>query len=136
MTLIERVAATHRYPLAVSLGLELRALRDGTAELGFTVGEAHLNGLGSVQGGLVVAMLDMCMTLAALGATELRSIVPTLDIRASFLAPTKPGPVLGEGRVRRLGRGVAFLEAELRDGEGKVLATGSATARVLPREGG
>jgi acyl-coenzyme A thioesterase PaaI-like protein len=38
---------------------------------------------------------------------------------------------VGEGRVIRLGKTVAFLEAELFDGENNLVARASASARVV-----
>jgi acyl-coenzyme A thioesterase PaaI-like protein len=41
--------------------------------------------------------------------------------------------VVAEGRVQRIGRRVAFLEARLTDPEGALLATASSTAMLAGR---
>jgi uncharacterized protein (TIGR00369 family) len=133
--LTARVAATHGYALARGLGFRLLSLDPaaGSARCAFEPSEAHLNAIEVLHGGVVCTMLDIAMTMAALGTSGLGSTFPTLELKASFLSAARPGPMQAEGRVRRLGRGVAFLEAELADASGRLLATASATARVLPR---
>jgi acyl-coenzyme A thioesterase PaaI-like protein len=48
----------------------------------------------------------------------------------SFLRPARIGPLVGTGRVARLGTAIAFLEGELRDPAGRDVATGTATAQL------
>jgi acyl-coenzyme A thioesterase PaaI-like protein len=43
----------------------------------------------------------------------------------------RPGRIVGRGRVVHRDRDLAFLEAELVDGGGEVVATATATARVI-----
>ena len=86
-----------------------------------------------VQGGFVTAWLDFSMAHAALLRTGHEVGVASLELKVSFLQRVGPGRVFAEGRVQRIGRRVAFLEATLRDGAGTVLATASSTAIVQSR---
>lgn len=61
-----------------------------------------------------------------------RMTVPTLEFKASFFAAARPGPLFAEGRCLKLGKRFAFLEAELFDPDGKLLARMSATAMPVP----
>jgi len=56
---------------------------------------------------------------------------PTLEMKVSFLRAATPGPICGEGRVAHKTRNVAFLEGTLATEDGAVLATATATARIL-----
>ena len=60
-------------------------------------------------------------------------IAPTLELKVSFLRPAKLGPLVGRGRVAHKTRSVAFLEGELLNLAGEVVATASATARIVMR---
>jgi acyl-coenzyme A thioesterase PaaI-like protein len=52
-------------------------------------------------------------------------------VKVSFLRRVGPGKVVAEGRVIRMGRRVAFLEASLFDaGTGVLLATASSSALI------
>lgn len=86
-----------------------------------------------VQGGFVTAWMDFAMAHAALVRSGDAINVATLELKVSFLQRVGPGRVLAEGRVRRLGRTVAFLEASLSDAAGTLLATASSTAMVVTR---
>jgi uncharacterized protein (TIGR00369 family) len=121
-----------------SLDVRLLSLEPdpGMARCAFTAQEVHCNGLGILHGGVICTMLDIAMSAAALGALRLAGAVPTLELKTSFLAAARPGPLEATGRVRRLGRTIAFLEGELLGPEGEVLATASATVRVVMRDKG
>lgn len=86
-----------------------------------------------VQGGFVTAWLDFAMAHAALLRTGHDVGIASLELKVSFLQRVGPGRVIAEGRVQRLGRRVAFLEATLTDHSGMVLATASSTAMVVGR---
>jgi uncharacterized protein (TIGR00369 family) len=120
-------------PVAKTLGWSLRAIdpEAGTIEVGFTAGEAFTNPTGAVQGGFVAAMLDDTMGPAVFAMGEGRIFAPTLDLHVSFLKPARPGRFVGRARVVSLGKSIAFLEGELFDAEGELVARSNATARVL-----
>jgi uncharacterized protein (TIGR00369 family) len=109
----------------------LRAERDsGRSELSFEAPEAFTNGMDNVQGGLLASMLDSVMgaALATVLAEGERS--PTLEIKVSFIKPAKVGTIGGTARVVHRGKSVAFVEGELHDSSGALLATATSTARI------
>jgi uncharacterized protein (TIGR00369 family) len=124
-------------PCAELLGwalLELDAAR-GWIRIGFDAKPSFCNPAGFIQGGLLAAMLDDTMGPAALMMSEGRSFTSTIDMNVSFLAPAKPGPLFGEGTVIQLGKTVAFLQAELRDEAGTLIARATSSARMVSTEG-
>jgi acyl-CoA thioesterase len=86
-----------------------------------------------VQGGFVTAWLDFAMAFATIHRTGGAHGVASLEMKVSFLERVGPGKVIVEGRVLRLGRRVAFLEATLFDPSGRMLATATSTAMLTPR---
>jgi uncharacterized protein (TIGR00369 family) len=91
------------------------------------------NPIGTVQGGIITAMLDELMSISAMVAANFSIAVPTLEIKTSFLRAARPGALAGWGRVVRMGRSVVFLEGALHDDEGNLVATASSTAMVVAR---
>lgn len=91
-----------------------------------------------VQGGFITGMLDAAMAHAVFGVEKGWVILPTLEIKVSFLEAAHPGSLIATARIVRMGKSVAFLEAELHDDDGRVLATATSTTRVIrkPRNGG
>jgi uncharacterized protein (TIGR00369 family) len=100
----------------------------GLARFGFTATPAFANELGYVQGGLIAAMLDETAGLTARILTERPLHVPTLDFRVSFYAAAPLGDLLAIGRVIRIGRRVAFIEADLLGSSSDLLARMSVTS--------
>jgi uncharacterized protein (TIGR00369 family) len=120
-------------PAAATLGFELRSVDPdaGTIVVGFTASEAFLNPAGNVQGGFLAAMLDDTLGPALVATLGPDQFAPTLELKVSFLRPASVGPLIGRGRVVHRGGTIAFLEGTLSDPTGEVVATATATARIV-----
>jgi uncharacterized protein (TIGR00369 family) len=118
---------------ATTLGWELRAVDTdaGTIEVGFTASPAFLNPVGNVQGGFLAAMLDDTLGPALVATLGPGQFAPTLELKVNFLRPARPGPLVGRGRVVHRGGTIAFLDGSLEDESGAVVATATATARIV-----
>jgi uncharacterized protein (TIGR00369 family) len=88
------------------------------------------NMMGSVQGRMLTAMLDLAMSFAVLCTLDDGHVVPSLEVKTTFLAPARPGDITGEGMVLRRGRSIAFMEGRLFDPNGNMLTTASATSQI------
>ncbi len=103
-----------------------------TVTLAFTARPDFTNILGNIHGGYVAAMLDEASGMAAKLSLPEDKAVPTMDFNTSFLAPAKVGRLIGRGRVLRLGRRAAFLEATLHaSDDDSLLARMTLTALVV-----
>jgi uncharacterized protein (TIGR00369 family) len=120
-------------PSAKLLGWTLRHIdaAAGTIEIGFTADDRFLNPGGTVQGGFLAAMLDDTQGPALFGHTSGEAYAPTIDFNVSFLKAARPGKFVGKGRVIRLGRNIAFTEAELFDEAGDLVARATFSNRVM-----
>jgi molybdopterin converting factor subunit 1 len=106
----------------------------GHVRMEFQATEQLLNPMGAVQGGFLTAMLDETMGPAALSALGPGQGVPTLELKVSFIRPARPGRFVADARVVHLGRSVVFLESTLVADDGTLIATATATARIVPFE--
>ena len=89
-----------------------------------------VNPVGFIHGGMLAAMLDetIAPTLAAtLGEGE---FALTIEIKVNFVAPARVGTIVGTGRIVSKGRSLCFLEGQLHDAQGNLLATASATSKI------
>jgi acyl-coenzyme A thioesterase PaaI-like protein len=77
-------------------------------------------------------MLDDSMGPAVLVKTNGEYYTATIELGVQFVAPARCGPLYGTGRIVSMGKSVAFLSGELRDADGALLATGRASARLIP----
>jgi molybdopterin converting factor subunit 1 len=113
------------------LGMRPLSAEPGHVRMEFTASEQFLNPAGVVQGGFITAMLDDTMGPAAIAQLGPGHFAPTLELKVSFLRPVGPGRLVADGRVVHMGKSVAFLEGSLADEEGNLVATATATARVV-----
>ena len=103
----------------------------GTARVRFVARPefAHTNGT-IVQGGIITAWLDNAMAFAVMGRDPTAALA-SLELKVSFLERVGVETSEVEARIVRWGRSVVFLEADLRSGDGRLLARASSTGKLL-----
>ena len=117
------------------LGVQVDDAGEGWVRLRVPVRDGLRNAAGApVHGGVLSALVDMAVG-GALGTTHDNAAggvgQTTLDLNVSFLAAAGDGDIVAEGRLLRRGRSVAFGEARITDGAGKLIAVGRATYMLL-----
>jgi len=125
-------------PTAAILGQEILEIDSaaGRVKMKFHPIDACRNPMGNVQGGIVVAMLDDAAAFAAIIKSGKRIGIPTIELKTSFFAPAKAGvPLYAEGRCLKLGKRIAFMEADLFDEEGTLLARLTTSAIPIELDG-
>ena len=125
-------------PTAAILGQEILEIDSaaGRVKMKFQPIDACRNPMGNVQGGIVVAMLDDAAAFAAIIKSGKRIGIPTIELKTSFFAPAKAGvPLYAEGRCLKLGKRIAFMEADLFDEEGTLLARLTTSAIPIELDG-
>jgi len=125
-------------PCARLLGWKLleAAPGGGRIRVQFQATQDFANPMGNVQGGFLAAMLDDTLGPALVTTLAENEFAPTLELKVSFLHPAKPGVLIGTGWVVHRGGSIAFLQGELHTAAGELLATATATARVVRLERG
>ena len=123
---------TRSAPAGRLLGFTLRSFDPDamTLEAGFVAREEFTNTGGGVQGGILCAMLDCTLGAALLGTLADGEWAPTVDLHAQFHSPARVGTILGRARVTRRGGSIAFVEGELYDEAGVVLASATTTSMI------
>ena len=121
-------------PCAHTLGWQLVSAdtASATVQVRFDARAEFGNPGGTVQGGFVAAMLDDVLGSSVLVASDGEFYCATIGLNVMFVAPVHAGSVVGTGRVVSMGRSVAFVAGELHDETGKLLATATASARLIP----
>jgi uncharacterized protein (TIGR00369 family) len=120
-------------PCSRLLGWRLLDARpeQGWVRIGFDGKPEFCNPAGFIQGGILTAMLDDSMGPAVFIMTEGKLYTATISMTVNFLAPAKPGPIVGEADVTQIGKTIAFIGARLTAQDGVVLATSTASARLV-----
>jgi uncharacterized protein (TIGR00369 family) len=123
-------------PIGEHLGFRIASVEKGRVVLTGRPDRRSYNLLNSVHGGWTAAILDTAMALSNLSTLGADKAFTTLDIRINYLRPitVETGEVRAEGSVIQGGRRVAYCEAKLVDAAGKLLAHGTGSCLILPRE--
>ncbi|WP_324716154.1 PaaI family thioesterase [Carboxydochorda subterranea] len=101
-------------------GFERTSARDGRSEVRLRIAPRHLNELGIVHGGVLMALADEAIGMAAFSAVPPGTAVVTAELHVHFLLPARSGLLVAQGVIWRAGRR---------------LVTGEATIDLYPEEG-
>ena len=101
-----------------------------------TAGEHLANPVGVVQGGFVAAFADTAMASATITNLQGRkAFTANTEMKISFLRSAPVGePLTCTARVIGGGRRVTFVEAEVEDASGRLIAKASSTYLLTPRD--
>lgn len=120
-------------PAAEVLGQEILEVdaEKGHVVVAYAAGPQLANRFGAIHGGMTAAMLDDAMSLAAGVVAAWGEITPTLEMKVSYIAQAKPGMrIIGDARAIKRGGRVMFIEADLKEEGGALIATASSTVMI------
>jgi uncharacterized protein (TIGR00369 family) len=121
-------------PFHAGLGLEVAAASPGEVRLGLEVRADHRNLAGMLHGGVVATLADTATGLAVRTRLEPGGRHVTIQLDVHYLRPVDGGHVQAIGRVVRLGKRIAYTEADVIDDTGDLVARAQATIAVAPPE--
>jgi len=123
-------------PISSHIGLEFVTVSEGDVVMTAVPDESHYNPIGSVHGGFFATVLDSACGCAVHSTLPAGVGYTSLEIKVSFLRPitADTGPITAHGWVTRTGHSAAFAEADIRDSDGRVLATASSTCLIVRPE--
>ena len=97
----------------------------------FNISKDFCHSIDIVQGGFVTAMLDAAMSHAIFICDQEILNVSSLEIKTSYLAPTRAGKLRIEGWVIKQSYKTAFMEGHLYNEDNELTATASSVAKLL-----
>jgi uncharacterized protein (TIGR00369 family) len=97
----------------------------------FNISTDFYHSIDIVQGGFVTAMLDAAMSHAIFICNQEVLNVSSLEIKTSYLAPTRAGKLRVEGWVIKQSYKTAFMESHLYNQDNELTATASSVAKLL-----
>ncbi|WP_121067988.1 PaaI family thioesterase [Chachezhania antarctica] len=109
---------------------------DGRARTYLDIDDRHLNRHGVLHGGIISMVLDNVCGVSASLSVDASGTAPflSLSMTTQYLAAAHPGKVTAIGTITGGGRSTLFIEGELRDADGKLLATSSGVYKRVPQD--
>jgi len=107
--------------------VEILSLQEGKASFKMKVDESHLNGVGTLHGGMTAFLVDYLTTITVVTKPPHLPGV-SIDMSISYLRAAPVGDEISiYAEVVKMGRTLAFTSAELLNKDGKLLAKASHT---------
>ena len=120
-------------PIAVLLGFTVHEADACRVAMRMVSGEHLYNPIGTVHGGALATLLDSVMGCAVHTTLPAGRSYTTLEIKVNYIrAITEAsGELTAEGRVVHAGRRSAVAEGTIKDAQGRLYATGTATCLIF-----
>ena len=121
-----------RSPFVELIGATIEEMDEGLVRLSLRLEERHTNPNGVMHGGVITTLMDEAVgaVVAYVRGLDVMREAPhaTVDMNVSFVAAARAGDdIIVEARALKVGRSVAFAEAEVRRGDGAPVAKGRFT---------
>lgn len=103
----------------------------GACTFEFNVSKDYCHSVDIVQGGFVTAMLDAAMSHALFMPDESVVGISSLEIKTTYLEPTRAGKLRVEGWPIKKGFKIAFMEGRIYNENNVLTATASSVGKLL-----
>jgi uncharacterized protein (TIGR00369 family) len=121
-------------PIARLVGFELTDIELGRAVFELKADQRHHNPMGTVHGGVYCDVADAAMGMAFASTLGDDETFTTVELKINFLRPILKGTLTAEGRVVRSGATLGYVECEVKDESGRLIAKLSSTCMKLRKK--
>jgi uncharacterized protein (TIGR00369 family) len=115
------------------IGAKVEEVESGRSVISIDVEDIHLNGAGTLHGGVYTSLIDTAMGLSVLALVGVRTA--TIQMNVHFLGAVSGGRITCESEVLHRTRRTATAEAKVYDAEGNLVALGTGAFRVFEKPG-
>lgn len=115
------------------IGAKVEEVEPGRAVVYIDIEDVHLNGAGTLHGGVYASLMDNSMGVAVLALVGTRTA--TIEMNTHFLGSVNEGRILCRSEVVHRTRRTATAESKVYDDDGNLVAMGTAAFRVFEKKG-
>lgn len=112
---------------------QVEEVEAGHAVLYIDVQDFHLNGNGTLHGGVYATLIDNTMALAVTSMSGVR--IATTEMNVHFLGPVGGGRIICRGVMVHRTRRTATAEAKVYDADDNLVAMGTGSFRIFEQQG-
>jgi uncharacterized protein (TIGR00369 family) len=123
-------------PFVRHMGMRITDLAWGHATFEMTAAEFRLQPYGVVHGGNMATLIDTATFWAcylSMGSDE--DGLASVDLKLNYLAPVRVEALRATGTLIKAGKTLSYAEADVRTGDGRLVAHGTSTLMRLPNLG-
>ena len=118
-------------PAARLIGFSLREIEPGRALFTMNVDERHHNPMGTLHGGIYCDIADAAMGMAYGATLAEGETFTTIELKINFLRAVRQGTLTAEGKVVKAGSTLGYVECEVKDQDGQLVAKAASTCIKL-----
>jgi uncharacterized protein (TIGR00369 family) len=122
-------------PIAVLLGMVLKELEPGRAVFEMSVDDRQHNPMGTLHGGVYCDLADLAMGFAFASTLAEGESFTTVELKINFLRAVRKTTLTAEAKVIKSGSMVGYIECDVKDPAGKLVARVASTCIKLKAEG-
>ena len=122
---------TNDVAIARLIGFEVREIANGSAVLTLVAGPQHANPMGTLHGGVLCDVADAAMGIAFASTLAPEESFTTVELKINFFRPVWDARLRAEGKVVRRGSLMGYMECEITDEQGRLVAKASSTCMTL-----
>jgi uncharacterized protein (TIGR00369 family) len=127
-------AKTNDVPIARLIGFETKEIAEGRAIVTLAAGAKHANPMGTLHGGVLCDIADAAMGIAFASTLAPGESFTTVELKINFFRPVWEAHLQAEGKVVRRGRSIGYVECEITDENGRLVAKAASTCLALRGE--
>ena len=121
-------------PVARLIGFDAKEIVDGHAVITLAAGRQHANPMGTLHGGSLCDIADAAMGMAIASTIAPDKSFATIELKINFFHRVWEARLRAERRVVRRGNTIGYIECEIMDEGGRVIAKASSTCMALRGE--
>jgi uncharacterized protein (TIGR00369 family) len=120
-------------PIARLLGFTLKSIEPGRAVFEIEVDERYHNPLGTLHGGIYCDLADAAMGYAFAATLADGESFTTVELKINFLRAVHEGKLTAEANVVKAGNTLGYVECDVKDARGKLVARAASTCMKLSK---
>ena len=121
-------------PIGRLLGFVLKVIEPGRSVLEMEVDERHHNPMGTLHGGVYCDLADAAMGFAYGATLGEGEMFTTIELKINFLRAVRKATLTAEARVVKAGNNLGYVECDVKDQGGKLVARAASTCMKLKLE--
>jgi uncharacterized protein (TIGR00369 family) len=118
-------------PIGRLLGFVLQSVEPGQTVFEMEVDQRYYNPMGTLHGGIYCDLADAAMGYAYASTLGEGETFTTVELKINFFRPVREGKLTAEGRVVRAGSTLGYVECDVKDANGKLVAKAASTCMKL-----
>ncbi len=121
-------------PVSRLIGFVLKSIEPGHAIFEMEADERHHNPMGTLHGGIYCDLADAAMGFAYAATLAEGETFTTIELKINFLGAVRKATLTAEARVVKAGSTLGYVECEVKDQTGKLVAKAASTCMKLRQD--